>query len=265
MCELVYDTQASGALLYSLPCASKGNTCSVQISNTRTGLLTGALAHQPAAALDSIAAFELASGKLLWRGVSGSRLQGYVNGGCTAPSAPHLHLYLACTCTPPPAPHVATKQQHEQLNSERDVAHGLPAAMGEALPLSLAGQIEMTGTGSLTSTTTTTTMTRGSGSTAGSASNQVPSAGRPRPRPPRPPPDPSPGPGVCVFAVTTATGRIAFEVCGWMDGWVGDRSACSSSWLVNHDAHCAPQSGSAMCKLQTTRVCWPSSKMCCAM
>jgi hypothetical protein len=98
-------SQTTGGMLYSLECGDAARGCRVDVSDSKVALLTTSLTTPPIS-LESLSAFDLASGKILWHGVSGSnKLAVPPQGSCTAIAAPHKDLWFACTCNPSsPAP-----------------------------------------------------------------------------------------------------------------------------------------------------------------
>lgn len=86
-------------MLYSMDCGDPARGCRVDVSDSRIALLTTSLTTPPIS-LDSLAAFDLATGKILWQGITGSKLAVQSEGSCTAIAAPHKDLWFACTCTP---------------------------------------------------------------------------------------------------------------------------------------------------------------------
>jgi hypothetical protein len=92
-------------MLYSLECGDAARGCRVDVSDSKVALLTTSLTTPPIS-LESLSAFDLATGKILWHGVSGSnKLAVQPQGSCTAIAAPHKDLWFGCTCNPSsPAP-----------------------------------------------------------------------------------------------------------------------------------------------------------------
>jgi hypothetical protein len=91
--------QTTGAMLYSLECGDAARGCRVDVSDSKVALLTTSLTTPPLS-METLSAFDLATGKTLWHGVSGSSLAVQPNGSCTAIAAPHKDLWFACTCNP---------------------------------------------------------------------------------------------------------------------------------------------------------------------